>query len=686
MKVLLLSVIVLVESLLGAYNWSQYCPLNYPIYNANFEFENTDIICTDGLLIRTDNDWEFYDNSGLPILDAIKKDENNLFVLAGNGSWSDGLYNFSLSNQTYDVIDWFPFPRYLHFNQVDQRYWIGSTSGLYRSYDGMYWLKDDSMQGYNNVGMNSQENHAYLVNDQGIYRWDQSDTPNIQDRQDLGSIVNDIISEASGLVASRKNPGVYWTLNDSGGDAAIYAFNSNGEHLGVYSLNGITNRDWEDLAIGGGTYQQPYLYIGDIGDNNSQYDIKYIYRIVEPDVESTQSPVTETINYIETISVQYPEGNYNAETLMVDPLTNDVYIVTKRWLDYQGGTDKVFRATYPQSTTETIILDEVAQLDYLPSLVPFSENYAGATAGDISPIGDEMLIKTYNHVYHWKRNQGQSLTEMMQNEYHILDYIIEPQGEAICWEPDGTGYYTVSEEPSSFFPAHLYFYDLITWQFVSDFAALKGFTFNSNGDVYAFMPGESYSSGLYKSTDLGENWDVCFWDINISSIAMDCNDVIFIGWDNDGVGIWNDQMDQPEMLNIGLSNISINNIIDFPIIDCPSILACTGNGAYFITEYVDSDEYDLPDRTMELSNYPNPFNPMTTIFFSVSEDQDYTLSVYNIKSQKIRELCNGIYPKGIHSVIWDGTDDNNNSVSSGIYYCKIESGSNVAVKKMVLVK
>jgi len=91
---------------------------------------------------------------------------------------------------------------------------------------------------------------------------------------DLGLIGYDAISEASGIAASRSNPDVLWTHNDGGDSPRLFAFNTQGKHLGVYSIAGVSNRDWEDMAIGPGPIDgQQYLYIGEIGDNDAQYDL-----------------------------------------------------------------------------------------------------------------------------------------------------------------------------------------------------------------------------------------------------------------------------------------------------------------------------------------------------------------------------------------------------------------------------
>ena len=272
---------------------------------------------------------------------------------------------------------------------------------------------------------------------------------------DKGVIENDAITEASGLVESRKNTNVFWTHNDSGDENVLYAFNEGGIHLGTYTIDDIINRDWEDIAIAI-IDSEHYLLVGDIGDNNLAFTEKHIYRIPEPDVDYEQIPVTETIFGTETITVQYPNGNHDAETLLCDPTTNDLYIISKRFSSEEGGVDYLFRATYPQSTATTIEMEIVANLDYPSTYIP-GVGYAGATGAEISNSGLEILVKTYSHTYYWERNLGQNIDDVFENEPLSVTYSQEPQGEAICWKIDGMGYYTLSEEYAGI-PAHLFFY------------------------------------------------------------------------------------------------------------------------------------------------------------------------------------------------------------------------------------
>jgi hypothetical protein len=85
-------------------------------------------------------------------------------------------------------------------------------------------------------------------------------------------------------------------------------------------------------------------------------------------------------------------------------------------------------------------------------------------------------------------------------------------------------------------------------------------------------------------------------------------------------------------------------------------------------------------------NYPNPFNPTTTINYQLSENSNVTLSVYNIKGQKVKTLISDQLTAGAHSVVWNGDDDSGKSVGSGIYFYKLKAGDFQKVKKMILLK
>ena len=262
-------------------------------------------------------------------------------------------------------------------------------------------------------------------------------------RVDMGIINIPDLIEASGIVESRKNNHVFWSHNDRNNDNRIFAFNSRGDHLGDYWIVGVENQDWEDIAIGPGPVEGvDYLYIGDVGDNDAVHEFIYIYRIPEPAVVFDQNPVDIILSGVETITLQYPDGKRDSETILLDPLTKDIYVISKREFE----DIRVYRAPYPQSTDQTIILEKVATL-----------NLWEIVGGDISQTGFEIILKTYTKMYYWYRTPGQSLWSTFDNDPIVLPYIEEIQGEAVCWAVDSMGYYTQSESHGGL-QAHLYFY------------------------------------------------------------------------------------------------------------------------------------------------------------------------------------------------------------------------------------
>ena len=288
-----------------------------------------------------------------------------------------------------------------------------------------------------------------------------SGRPEFGDRRDLGRINNDSVNEASGQAARRSNAGVLWTHNDSGDENRIFAINPQGKPLTTFLIAGVTERDWEDIAVGPGPIKgRQYLYVGDIGDNLSQYDVKYIYRIAEPEVKSGQPPAGAILNGAETIAFQYPDGKRDAETLMVDPQTKDIYIVSKR-----ESNVRVYRAPYPQSKKQTITLQFVATL-----------NLNNVVGGDISHSGDEVVITTYSAIYYWRKPLDEKSWKIFETEPVSVPYIPEPQGEAGGWRADGLGYYTISEEPAGI-PSHLYFYPRLNSNSIGQNKSTQSFHF-----------------------------------------------------------------------------------------------------------------------------------------------------------------------------------------------------------------
>ena len=247
----------------------------------------------------------------------------------------------------------------------------------------------------------------------------------------VGTVQTDKIKEASGIVASRLSPGVLWVHNDSGNSARIYALNAKGKLLGTYRPKGAHCRDWEDIAIGPGPDpNRSYLFIGDIGDNDGKYSSIVVYRVPEPAVDPDQ-PITEAeIGPVDAIELTYPDGPKDAETLLVDPLNGDIYVITKRELFC-----RVYRARGPQSTTNRTAMELVATLPW-----------GFAVGGDVSPDGRWVVVRGPFSASLWRRPENQELWKAFGTESFRLQLVRERQGEGICFDADGLGCFTVGEQ------------------------------------------------------------------------------------------------------------------------------------------------------------------------------------------------------------------------------------------------
>ncbi len=108
-----------------------------------------------------------------------------------------------------------------------------------------------------------------------------------------------------------------------------------------------------------------------------------------------------------------------------------------------------------------------------------------------------------------------------------------------------------------------------------------------------------------------------------------------------------------------------------------------------LSDYVGVTEYEInqPDVPYLVRVYPNPFNPTTTISFSIPEESKIEIAIYNLKGQKVKQLVNDKLVEGQHSIIWNSEDDTDKKVASGIYFYKLSvNGKTEAVKKCLLLK
>jgi len=238
--------------------------------------------------------------------------------------------------------------------------------------------------------------------------------------------------------------------NDSGDTSRFFAITPQGKIKSVIYFKGDPKEkqgvaDCEDIAVGPGPVKgRSYVYMGDIGDNDSWRRYITVYRIEEQKSWIGKDSVIQA-NAV-AAHFRYPDGPHDAETLMIDPVEKLLYIVSKR-----SDSVTVYTSSLNFKPNDTITLTKRCKL-YFSGFRPFK----WITAGDISRDGQQILLKDYVKVYYWKRNVNEPIWKTMQRKPEALPYQQEKQGEAIGFTLDGKGYYTTSE--GVFAP--IYYYDV----------------------------------------------------------------------------------------------------------------------------------------------------------------------------------------------------------------------------------
>ncbi|MEY2399338.1 MAG: hypothetical protein QOJ00_2512, partial [Actinomycetota bacterium] len=252
----------------------------------------------------------------------------------------------------------------------------------------------------------------------------------------------------------RRYPGVYWTHNDSGGKPEVFALTVDGSDLGSYAFPGAKAVDWEDIGIGPKRGASgSYIYAADIGDNAALLpvagrgrvrDFVTVYRAPEPAVapKAPGSPLTG----VEHFNLIYPGGPEDAETLIVDPISGDLVIVTKSLI----GSSRILVAPAASlSNGATITMREVGTI-HIVAPAGAASKFPGTlvTGGDISSDGSLILLRTYAAVLAFARAPGQSVPDALLGVACNAPQVSEDQGEAIAIAADTSRYVTISEGAS----------------------------------------------------------------------------------------------------------------------------------------------------------------------------------------------------------------------------------------------
>ena len=267
----------------------------------------------------------------------------------------------------------------------------------------------------------------------------------------MGYLSDRSISESSGMAASRRTKDLFWTHNDGGNPAVIYALWENGTVLGQVHLTHAKNVDWEDMASF--TWKdQHFLLIADVGDNSSRRKKCILYIVEEPsvsDIKAKHPGITPQWQ----IDFTYEDGPRDCEAVAVDVSTGHCLILSKR--DDQPG---LYRLPLfppweksPGVAVRTAIVSAIPPPGLEDLFQPYGTNRSQPTAMDMTSDGQTLVILTYKNAYLYSKDRHQTWASRLEGAPEII--YLPPVGfnsliqrEGLCFSADGMSFYMTSEK------------------------------------------------------------------------------------------------------------------------------------------------------------------------------------------------------------------------------------------------
>ncbi len=228
----------------------------------------------------------------------------------------------------------------------------------------------------------------------------------------LGAIEYKPCSESSGVIASRKHSGVYWTHCDSGNDASIYAITREGKFIAEYQLD-VPNHDWEDIAID----DDGHIFIGDIGNNGGKRTQIHVHRLDEPDPAKIPKGRIAKWKVDKTWKITYPDTPFDAESLFI--WKDHGYIISKL---FTGLPATIY--SFPLHEKKNVTLEKVASIPV----------HSPATAADISADGKRLAVLSLGGLSIFPIDGDVANAAKVEP---IFMRHIHPSAEGVCFAPDG---------------------------------------------------------------------------------------------------------------------------------------------------------------------------------------------------------------------------------------------------------
>lgn len=245
------------------------------------------------------------------------------------------------------------------------------------------------------------------------------------------------------MAASQQFPGIYWTLNDSGNEPFVFAFDDQGRSRGTFRVEGANNVDWEALQLGLGRDGGFALYVGDTGDNDGVRRDSTIYRVPEPRPDPPQNgsnrPRPKPTTQAEAFTYMFPGGSRDTEAFIVHPKTGEIVIITKEW----SGRSRVYRLPTPLDSRRRATLEPIGTLD-LTFLG--QRNHEMVTDASITADAHRIAVRTYTRILEFDLADGESLDAVWSRTPRVYRVDDGPQGEGLSYRADGTALMSIGED------------------------------------------------------------------------------------------------------------------------------------------------------------------------------------------------------------------------------------------------
>lgn len=260
------------------------------------------------------------------------------------------------------------------------------------------------------------------------------------------------INESSGLAASNRHPGLFWTHNDSGDKPRLFAFDMEGKHRGTSYLRGAEAKDWEDMGsfvING----HACLFIADVGNNIRPERQNYvIYVAQEPDSPKKDCSVLQRIKFV------YEDGKlHNCEAVAIDVKRREFLLFEKHDMDVQQEAtptpNNVWLVKWDTTKRQQgAVARKIGSIEVRPIGVPIVSELLrlraknAITGADISPDGHRAIVVTYFGGLEICRAPDQDWAQAIQNPSHRVALPVRKQGESVCYGSDGITLFLTSEK------------------------------------------------------------------------------------------------------------------------------------------------------------------------------------------------------------------------------------------------